>query len=571
MEKLHRRDFLGEAAKSILAEPTTLTAFPYVDPSNKVLPADLRKTSTGLSPYLGSWSDTEKIHLLRRTLFGVTKADMDFFRTNTVTEMVDYLLTVPSVLPAPPLNNYSVNTNQPDPEVPYGQTWVNAAINPNIESARRASLKAWWTGLMLNQDRNIREKLTLFWHNHFSTEGNTIQDSRYFYKHHNLLRNMCLGNFKDLVKLITTDPAMLVYLNGDTNTKTAPDENYGRELQELFTVGKDLPQHYTEEDVKAAAKVLTGWRNNRTGINSYFDPTKHDSINKTFSSFYNNTVITGRTGNNAGMDELTDLINMIFAQQEVAKYICRKIYRYFVYYLIDSTVETNIINPLATILRNNNYDIKPVLNTLFKSEHFFDTLNMGCMIKQPMDHVIGLSRQMNLVFPGSGNTQQQYAHWLFMQQYGVLLNQDIGDPPNVAGWAAFYENPQFHELWINSDSLPKRNQLCDYFIYAGYSRFSFKTMFDCVAFAAQFNTPGLPDALIDQMVALFYAVPVSANVKNTLKVSFLLSGQLTNSYWTDAWNAYAAAPTNASLKTTVNTRLQGLIKYLMGQAEYQLC
>ncbi|MDP1727776.1 MAG: DUF1800 domain-containing protein [Bacteroidota bacterium] len=571
MEKILRRDFLEQTAKSLLAERETAPVYPYTDPSNKTLPVNLRKTSTGISQYVGVWTDAERIHLLHRTLFGVSKADMEFFKTLSMTETVDYLLTVPTTPPSPPLNHYSINTNQPDAEVPYGQTWVNAAVNPNIEGARRQSLKYWWTGLMLNQERNIREKMTLFWHNHFATEGNTIQDSRFMYKHHALLRSMSLGNFKELVKQITVDPAMLVYLNGESNTKTAPDENYGRELQELFTVGKDLPNHYTEDDVKAAARVLTGWRNNRTGISSFFDSSKHDITNKTFSSFYNNTIITGRTGVNAGMDELNDLLTMIFAQQEVAKYIVRKLYRYFVYYVIDASVETNVIVPLAAIFRNNNYDIKPVLNTLLKSEHFFDTLNRGCIIKQPIDHVVGLARQMNLVFPGAGNTQQQYGHWQLVQNYALLIGQDIGDPPNVAGWPAYYENPQYHEIWINSDSLPKRNQLCDLLIYVGYNRFGFKIIFDCLAFASQFTTPGNPNVLIDQIVALFYSVSISSTSKTTLKNSFLLSGQTSDQYWTDAWNAYIAAPTNTTAKNTVNTRLQGLLKYLMGQAEYQLC
>jgi uncharacterized protein (DUF1800 family) len=208
---------------------------------------------------------------------------------------------------------------------------------------------------------------------------------------------------------------LVAMFKANQNTKTAPDENYARELQELFTIGKNLSSHYTEEDVKQAAKVLTGWRTNRTTITSFFDSPKHDTGNKTFSAFYNNTVITGKTGANAGIDELNDLLNMIFQQQEVAKYIVRKIYRFFVYYIIDESVETNVIVPLANVFRNNNYEIKPVIETLLKSEHFHDPLNSGCMIKAPIDHVIGLARQTNLVFPDNSDIQKQYNHWYLVR------------------------------------------------------------------------------------------------------------------------------------------------------------
>lgn len=571
MAKLSRRGFLKDAATTLVQEKPSVATIDYVDPSNKTLPRHLAKTTTGLTEYTGTFSDTHVIHLLRRTLFGATKADIDFFKTKTMSEAVDYLLTLPPNPPPPPLNNYGNNANTPDPDVPVGQTWVNAAANPNIEFARISSLKSWWMGLMLGPDRNIREKMNLFWHNHFATETNVIQDSRYIYKHHALLRANCLGNFKDLIKQITLDPGMLVYLNGEVNTKSAPDENYGRELQELFTVGKDLAQHYTEADVKAAARVLTGWRNNRTNIASFFDSSKHDTTNKQFSSFYGSTVITGRSGTNAGMDELDDLLNMIFAQQEVSKYICRKLYRYFVYYVIDESVETNVITPLAQAFRDSGYDVKVIVSKLLKSEHFFDTLNMGCMIKQPIDQIVGSSRLMGLVFPDASNIQTQYGHWLYLQQFTLLCGQDIGDPPNVAGWQAFYEDPQFYELWINSDTLPKRNLYNDLMVYVGYNRSSFKLIYDTIAFASQFPNPEDPNALVSAISTLCHPVPLSQTTKDTIKTAYLLTGQATDSYWTDAWNFYKNNPTNATAKKAVTDRLQAMMKHMFGLAEYQLC
>jgi uncharacterized protein (DUF1800 family) len=141
--------------------------------------------------------------------------------------------------------------------VPPGGVWVNAPYGDGtINSRRITSFKSWWTGQMLTQQVSLREKMVLFWHNHFSTQTATVSDSRYIYKHNNLLRTMAFGNFKELVKQITIDPAMLRYLNGYASSKTAPDENYARELQELFTMGKGPNSKYTESDVKAAARLL---------------------------------------------------------------------------------------------------------------------------------------------------------------------------------------------------------------------------------------------------------------------------------------------------------------------------
>ncbi len=385
-----------------------------------------------------------------------------------------------------------------------------------------------------------------------------------------MLRADCLGNFKTLVKDVTLDPAMLRYLNGYLNTKTAPDENYARELQELFCVGKGAGSQYTEDDVKAAARVLTGWRINATTRTSYFDPTRHDTANKQFSAFYSNTVITGQTGAN-GANELDDLLNMIFATSEVAKYICRRLYKFFVYYDITSDVETNVIAPLADVFRNNNYDIKPVLSTLLKSEHFYDALNMGCVIKNPIDHVMGNCRQFETVFPDAtaNGVATQYNHWLYAEQFGLVLGQDLGDPPNVAGWPAYWQSPSFHELWINSDSLPKRNQFTDLMVYTGYSRFGFNTVIEVVNFAKKFPNPEDPNKLIDDVCEFLLPMTVSSNVKASLK-TILLYGQDSDYYWSDAWNAYKNNPSDTTNKNYVYNQLKAMLKYVMNLAEYQL-
>jgi uncharacterized protein (DUF1800 family) len=335
------------------------------------------RTYSNLSGYTGTFGNAELVHLLKRTLFGVKQSDIKTFSGKTLTEVVNTLLNNVNV-PLPPINNYNDGTYT-DANVVLGQTWVNAAYTDGTANSRRStSHKSWWMGQMIKQPPSIQEKMVLFWHNHFATQTETIADARYEYKHSALLRTLALGNFKTLVKQITVDPAMLKYLNGYLNVKNAPDENYGRELQELFTVGKGPNSLYTEADVKAAARVLTGYTINGTTISSGFDANKHDTANKQFSAFYGNKIITGKTGA-AGATELDEMIDMLFATNECALFICRRIYRFFVYYAIDDATEANVIVPLAAIFRSNNYEIKPVLQALFTSQHFFDQLNRGVL------------------------------------------------------------------------------------------------------------------------------------------------------------------------------------------------
>lgn len=529
--------------------------------------------TTGLQPYTGSFGAPELRHLLRRTLFGATKADMAYFSGKSVTQVVNELLNPTAPLPAPPVKEYvvSATTLVPDNNIVAGTTWVGDINNDGtIASYRRASFKKWWVGNLINQDRSIREKMTLFWHNHFATETNDISNAQYVYKHHHLFRTSALGNFKTLTKNMTLDPGMLVYLNGQYNTLTAPDENYAREIQELFCCGKGPDSLYTEADVKAAAKVLTGWRNNATTMSAYFTASRHDATNKTFSSFYNNTVITGRNTAAAGDQELDDLLNMIFANQEVAKYMCRRLYRWFVYYDIDDTVEQNVITPLANVFRLSNYEILPVLDMLLKSEHFFDVLSRGCVIKSPAELVIGFCRESEIVFQPDTDYVANYGFYNYMVSWLSNMQQNIGDPPDVSGWKAYYQEPQFNEIWINSDTLPKRNQFTDTMLVSGYTFSSKKIQLDPLAYAKTFSNPGDPNVFIAELTERLLGLDISAASKAQLKKDILLSGQSLDIYWTQAWDLYISTPTNAANTTSVRTKIRDLVKYLMNLAEYQL-
>jgi uncharacterized protein (DUF1800 family) len=525
----------------------------------------LRSINSTTAPYTGTWTTAEVVHLLKRTMFGLTKADVDHMLTLTPSQAVDELLNTVTTNPAPPLNDYSPTT--PDADIAAGATWVNDTINPgSVSPGRKNSLTSWWINNMLSQNRSLEQKMTVFWQNHFATQLPVFNDARYGYKLLETIRTNALGNFQTMVNAVSIEPAMLIYLNGYVNTAIAPDENYGRELQELFTQGKGPNSLYTQADVEAAARALTGWRIHSNTITSYFDSTKHDTNPKQFSAYYNNTRINDTT--NAGANELTDLVTMLMATNECAEYISRCLYRFFVYYNIDSTIEINIITPMAAAFRAG-YDIKTVLSLLLKSEHFFDPLNMGCLIKPPIDLTMGTMRQFGVIFPNSTDLPTQYYMWNYIGNYCGIMGQDPYNPPNVAGWPAYYQAPEFHELWINSDSLPYRQQFCDQFINNGHTHNLQTIVIDPLAYTASMTTPDDPVALTSEVLSYLLSIPVSGTVQTYLQ-SILLSGQSNPSYWTSAWTAYAANPTNTSLKNTVLTRLKPFYQYIMDLPEFQL-
>ena len=520
---------------------------------------------SGIQPYTGVWDTEQVAHLLRRTLFGAKKGDIDFFLTLTPAQAVETLLTSPSSLPPPPVNDYN-DGPLVDSDVAFGATWINAKSNFDLEFYRINSFKGWWLDVAVNQTRSLQEKMVVFWHNHLATRGLETFYGRWCYRHNQMLRRNALGNFKTLIKQLTIDPLMLRFLNGNVNVKGAADENYGREIQELFVIGKGPDSHYTEEDVKSAAKVLTGWHAPTDTEASIFSPLEHDSTNKTFSAFYNNTVVTGDAN---GEVEIDNMLTMMFATSECAKFICRKLYRFFVYHTIDAGIESEIITPLANIFRSSNYDIVPVLRALFGSQHFYDAMNKGSIIKSPADFVIGLMREFNISLPPAGALSERFKlRWLFFHAIDDL-GQNLGDPPNVAGWKAWYQAPQYDKNWITTVTAPKRGKFIDTMIFYNFMAGSYISHLDVTAYTQTLSHADDPTALIEELIAIHYRISVGANVRAQLK-SILLSGQTSDHYWTDAWAAYLANPSDPTNKSVVETRLMSFYHYLLVLEEYQL-
>jgi uncharacterized protein (DUF1800 family) len=525
------------------------------------------------TPYNGDWNYDKAAHLLRRTLFGPTKAEIEEAVQLGLAGTLDRLFQA-SELPTPPLNYFSEIDS-----VPIGSTWINTAFprgetKNKVRGARMRSLTAWTTGLLINSQFSIREKMTLFWHNHFVVQGSIVRDPILLYNYISILRENATGNFKDLVKKISIEPAMLRYLNGNQNTRNKPNENYARELLELFTLGKGAlagPGDYTtftEDDVIAIAKVLTGWRdfgylsiNPENPPSARFIRSRHDVSTKQLSHRFGNAQIE-----NANELEYENLIDLIFEREEAATFICKKLYRWLMYYEIDEQVEQQIIAPMAQLLIENNFEIAPVLKAFLGSQHFYEADLIGPMIKHPLDFVIGMFRQLEI---NTGNSEpRNYAVWNAIRRFMPNLQMAYFEPPDVAGWKAFYQAPGYYQIWISSATLGPRMELTNQLSTQGIRVKGQRISIDGLALAAQIENSTDPNELINGLAKLLFPQEITQGQKDALK-EVLIPG-LPDFEWTVEYGDYLANPADNDLKTGAENRLKALLQAMLVMPEFYL-
>lgn len=529
-----------------------------------------RPLNVGIQPYSGGWTKEHAAHLLRRTMYGPNLEQIYTAVDQGMEGTLDQVLADPG-LPTPPVNLVM----EDDPNVPIGSTWVDAPYTPganDINVYRERSLRSWFMEYGVSEGVSIFHKISIFWHNHFVVSD--IGDPKFAYAYLKTLHTHALGNFRDFVKAITIDPSMLRYLNGNQNTKNAPNENYARELLELFAIGKGpliAPgdyTNYTEYDISEISKILTGWRDRGfyTGdpdqaVESVFIAARHDTSTKTLSEKFNNAVIS-----NNGDQEYADLIDVIFEQEEVSRFICRKLYRYFVYYVINEDIEQNVIEPMAQILRDNDYDIVPALRALLSSEHFYDDLNKGVMIKNPMDFIYSAAKGLKMNF--SDNAVQRYA---FNLQFSYILEPLEMLPffmPSVAGWPAYYQEPSYYRIWINSVTLPLRQNITDGVAWTGFNVGGFVNAVDALQLVNDLIDPYDPNKVIEEFALLLFPNGVTANQIDFLKEALIFG--LPDFEWTTEYANYIADPADEELANAVALKVRNLLSTMMKLSEFYL-
>ena len=360
-------------------------------------------------------------HFLVRTGFGGTPDEIRALTTLDRKAAVERALakTIPAArTPAPSW----IDSRPPHPR-------KRKAMSPDEKKAfkqeRRTKgmeLKAWWFHEMVATPSPLTERMTLFWHNHFTSSLRKVKWPPLLYRQNVLFRRMATGSFRDLLYAVAKDPAMILYLDTQTNNKDHPNENFARELFELFTLGEG---HYTEQDIKEAARAFTGWKLNRRDGSFRIARRQHDAETKT---------VLGETGRLTG----EDILAITLEQPWTSAHLVKKLWREF----ISDQPDPQEVNRLAGIFRKNDYQLTPVLRAMFSSPHFWAPENRGVLIKSPVELMVGTIRLFDLRVSDSR----------ILPRYSRRLGQDLFDPPNVKGWPG-------GTRWITTNSLLDRRQL----------------------------------------------------------------------------------------------------------------
>ena len=543
-----------------------------------------------LDPYTTILTAKTAAHLLRRATFGPTQAEITGFTGLTAAQAVQQLISNADYSPTPPidLDQYSSTA---------GQTFLDKPFNHARNFDLGHYMRCWWLGLMTSQAAppSLLDKLTLFWQNHFVATREGVGDYRFMHQYLLLLRNNALGNFRTLVMQMTKDPAMLRYLNGNENEVGKPNENYARELQELFIVGAiDFAgnKNYTEDDVKAAARALTGWQytnyevDGSTSFTTLFVDAKHDTTNKVFSAHYTNTVITGRTPSPAGTPsagdlELADLITMLLAHPHSPRFICRKLYRWYVNPNVTQAIEDAVIIPLAQFLASpaNNWAIQPVIVKLLTSQVFFDVANIGAIVKSPVELAVGSMRFFNQavpVLPTEYAAFKTYFDFVFYRMQDMQM--PILDQSSVQGYEAYYQTG-YSKTWINTTTIGFRYDYTDAYVYRFLQvRPNYLMGIDVLAWATslQANFSDVSGTLAISCVELLdgftknlFVYDLFPAQRDFLIDTIIMEG-LPRTSWTFQWNAYRRNPTDPGSRYEVLYRLQNLMKFMLRMAEYHV-
>lgn len=443
-----------------------------------------------LNPLQGALGTRRAAHLLRRTSFRYTRKRVDELAALTATEAIASLLVAAPLQLEQPV--YAAATGTPAP-------WINPPQAPNAllpaeDFELKPYLVAWWVNEALH-DPGITHKMAFFHHQYLATDTESGTSMAYF-DYLALLRWGSLGNFKKLIIKMTLDNCMLRYLNNDQNYVNNPNENFAREFFELFTIGTGLPAGpgdyttYTEDDIIQAARILTGY--NHANRHQYVDPEtnipagkaypqSHDFQSKTFSARFGGATITPPSNDAAGMMlEFEAFVDLVFAQEATARNICRRLYHYFVTRNIPTEVETDIIGGLAQTFTANNFEIKPVLEQLLASEHFYDADDsdnadeiIGALIKSPLELALQTLTFFDMPIPDP--MTENDLHYQKFYSAGIVerilgrAGMNLFFPYDVAGYSGYYQVPDFNRQFFNSATIVPRYKMPEMFLTGTYA------------------------------------------------------------------------------------------------------
>jgi uncharacterized protein (DUF1800 family) len=585
-----------------------------------------------LTPHSGPLGRRGAAHLLRRATYGPTIAQIKTFSGLTAAQAIQQLYHQALPDAPPPVDP----DNNDDPWVLTGNTATD-----KMEFEYQEHFKQWFIGQMMSAGvpdaqslaYSAREKLVFFIHSHLTAITEKIGSSRALYYQNQLFRLYALDdvpspvvpadklNFKELTKKICVDNAMLNLLDGTINIRGG-NENFGRELLELYTIGRGLEGedviagleqgdyfYYTEADVQAAAKIFSGFEfDNSFGTTdavNNIDPdtllprgkvrgtvanaSAHDNNPKQFSERFGNAVIEPDpllvSGTNAtqasALDEISRFIDLIYDQEETAKNICRKIYRFFMYHEITVALSDDIITQMANTFRTNDFKIQPVLEELLSSQHFYNNNSapytddaFGGIIKSPLDIVLGTNRFFGIQFPDmTTNSADFYAQAGDVVTQLRTLGMDFYQPFDVAGYDAYHQFPIYHRSWITVNNLTNRYDFIDGFL-PGIELYQF--IRDNIDFAeasdarrlvidlASFVLPRTENLTFDTAVDETLEATLTSERLLYFKIKFLdIIDPDPEAAWTERYTTQTGI-------NTMEGQLQNLFNAMLQSPEYQL-
>lgn len=529
-------------------------------------------------------------HLLRRSCFNFTPEKINEIALLTPQQALELL--------AAPATKKAREPIDPRAETDEEMHWTSSSEPPsrfNAQGSKAAYICAWWWYNAYN-DISLEHKLTLFLHSCFTlSKDEGTSHSTYFFDYLRLLQFYAYGDIRKLAHKITRDNAMTIYLDNNTNTKKKPNENYAREYLELFTIlkgpqiGEGNYTNYTEHDVVQAAKIFSGYKNKmdrslidpETGIpRGYISEGLHDVTDKTFSAAFGGATIRGGNDKESIVQEHKDFVEMIFSQRATAVSYVRKLYRFFVKGEWGADVEEDIIKPLAQDLRENDFQLLPVLKRLLVSQHFYDEDNndssdqiIGAMVKHPMqlwtEIISGL--KVNLVEPNDPTHYEEFYYYFFRNFAHHSAFPSAGynmfAPSSVAGYPADYQEPDYDRLWFVSPTIIARYRFIKCFLTGRnlwVKRGKFQTRLNANHYIEQtVSNPYDATTIVKEVTGYLYPESITEQRMNYFK-SFLTEG-MEEYNWSSAWSEYKEGNGTSS-----RNRLNEFLIAIVNAAEFQL-
>ena len=476
-------------------------------------------------------SYNQAAHLLRRMGFGGPPSEIEGLVALGREGAVDYLL------------NYDRIDNGPMEEVMSQCFDFGDGFDREKFSAGGGELRRWWFTRMVYTRRQFEEKMTLFWHNYFAT-GTSKVPAQHMCLQNLTLRAHATAQFETLLLKVAQDPAMIVWLDNQANVVGSPNENFARELQELFTTGiRDVvtgEANYTEADVKEVARAFTGWRCRRTdrfnkfAMEFYIDPARHDEGDKT---------IFGQTANFNGQD----VVQLLAARRSTARFLTKKLFEFFVHPLTDSPADRALIDSFADVYVASGHSVKELVRSIFTSDHFFSSRAMFALIKMPVEFIVGSIRMLGATYlPGPPALKAPQP----LSVPSVFMGQEILNPPDVAGW-------DLNMGWINTASMMERFNFANALLANRDT-----TSVGVFVTNDQLRSYASPDITETVQNFLSRLGPIKVNKETVRQLRYYLS--------MDNKGAITSGSGFTLNDRTVDKKLRGLARLIMCMPEFQL-